>query len=122
MQASLVDTQLSSRELVRTLRCTQKVDGCLPESVAWQAFVELHKRGERDAPRLFIGSLRSLHRRRCIPNMDLPVEDGVADEHKLVEDLFLANLWKAYKRCIRDKRTGPADRLLKDIEERLSEI
>ena len=122
MQTSLVNTELSSRELVRTLRCTRRVEGCLPESVAWQAFVELHRRGEPGAGRLFIGSLRTLHRRRSIPNVDLPVEDAVTDEHRLIGDDFLGTLWKAYKRCIRSRRIGPAHRLLQDIEERLAEL
>ncbi len=122
MQSVVVNTQLSSRELVRTLRATRRVEGCLPESVAWQAFVELYKRGEPDVERLFIGCLRNLHRRRCIPNVDLPLEDALTDEHRLIEDDYLATLWKAYKRCIRSKRTGPAQRLLKDIEERVAEL
>ena len=34
-------------------------------------------------------------------------------------DSFLADLWKAYKKCIRNNRTGPASQLLKEIEEHL---
>ncbi|MCB9677504.1 MAG: hypothetical protein H6737_20515 [Alphaproteobacteria bacterium] len=121
MYNELVDTNLSSRELIRNLRSTMKVDGCLPESVAWQTFVELRRRGEPDANELFIGTLRNLHSRRCIAGMDLPCADHLTDEHRLVEDVFLADLWKAYKKCIKNNRTGPAQQLLRDIEERINE-
>lgn len=122
MQAELVDTSMTSRELIRNLRSTMKVDGCLPESVAWQTFVELRRRGEPDANRLFINTLQSLHSRRCIAGMDLPCADHLIDEHRLVEDPFLSDLWKAYKKCIKNNRTGPAQQLLRDIEERINEV
>ncbi len=121
MQA-VVNTELTSRELIRNLRATVKVDGCLPESVAWQTFVELRRRDEPDANTLFIGTLRSLHSRRCMAGMDLPMLDHLTDEHRLVEDPFLGDLWKAYKKCIKNNRTGPAQQLLRDIEERINEV
>lgn len=121
MQAELVDTSMTSRELIRNLRSTMKVDGCLPESVAWQTFVELRRRGEPTANKLFIGTLQNLHSRRCIAGMDLPCNDHLIDEHRLVEDPFLSDLWKAYKKCIKNNRTGPAQQLLRDIEERINE-
>lgn len=117
----LVDPGMSSRQLIRNLRSTRKVDGCLPESVAWQTFVELRKRGEPTANNLFIGTLRNLHSRRCIAGMDLPVNDHLTEEHRLVDDGFLGDLWKAYKKCIKNNRTGPAQQLLRDIEERINE-
>jgi hypothetical protein len=121
MHNHLIDSQLTSRELIRKLRATQRVDGCLPESVAWQTFVELRRRGEPDANTLFIGTLRNLHSRRCIAGMDLPMSDGVPEEHRLVDDGFLGDLWKAYKKCIKNNRTGPAQQLIRDIEERINE-
>jgi hypothetical protein len=122
MSLPLVSPESPSRELVRTLRTgvRESVDGCMPESVAWQTYLELKKRGEPDAPRLFIGALRSLHSRRSFAGADLPSEDPLPEEHKLVEDEYLADLWKAYKKCIRTHRTGPAQALLRDIEEQLS--
>ncbi len=37
----------------------------------------------------------------------------------MIDDAFLADLWKAYKKCIKNNRTGPASQLLRDIEERV---
>lgn len=121
MQNELVDINLSSRQLIRNLRSTMKIDGCLPESIAWQTFVELRRRGEPDANGLFIDTLRSLHSRRCVAGMDLPCNDDLTEEHRLVDDGFLGDLWKAYKKCIKNNRTGPAHQLLRDIEERINE-
>ncbi|MCA9568551.1 MAG: hypothetical protein KC656_11945 [Myxococcales bacterium] len=121
MHEELIDSNATSRELIRRLRTATRIDGCLPESVAWQTFIELRRRGEPDANTLFIGTLRNLHSRRCIAGMDLPMDDGVPEEHRLVEDDFLGDLWKAYKKCIRNNRTGPAHQLIRDIEERINE-
>jgi len=124
MELSLVDCNAPSRELIRRLRLNTVRDGrdVLPESVAWQAFIELHRRGEPNAAGLFIGAVKNLHSRRCIAGVDLPTEDLVPDEHRLSNDLFLGDLWKAYKKCIRNNRTGPASQLLRDIEERVNEM
>ena len=115
----LVDTGSPSRELVRNLRVVQSSLGVLPESVAWQNFLELQRRGEPDAVRLFLLAVRSLHSRRCIAGVDLPTEDPLPDEYRLSDDAFLGDLWKAYKKCIRNNRTGPAGQLLRDMEEHL---
>lgn len=119
MDMSLVDAQCSSRELLRNLRVVPTGPGVLPESVVWQTFVELRRRGEPDADRLFLTAVRGLHSRRCIAGVDLPIEDPLPDEHRLIDDPFLADLWKAYKKCIRNQRTGPASQLLRDMEEHL---
>ena len=58
---------------------------------------------------------------RCIAGMDLPINDDLTEEHRLVDDGFLGDLWKAYKKCIKNNRTGPAQQLLRDIEERINE-
>lgn len=119
--ASLVDCSASSRELIRNLRATRcATEEVLPESLAWQTFVELRRRGEPDAAPLFLRAVRNLHSRRCIAGVELPTSDGLPEEHRLVDDPFLADLWKAYKKCIRNNRTGPAGQLLRDIEERLA--
>ena len=120
MQAMELST--SSRELVRKLRigthdATLEV---MPESVAWQVYQELRRRGEPRANALFIGALRTLHSRRSLAGMALPVDDSHPDEHRMSEDPFLADLWKAYKKCIRTNRTGPASQLLRDIEEQIN--
>lgn len=118
---SLVDIDAPSRELIRNLRVA-RADGVdvLPESLAWQTFIALRRRGEPDAERLFLQAVRNLHSRRCLAGADLPISDGVPDEHRLTDDPFLADLWKAYKKCIRSQRTGPAGELLREIEERLT--
>ena len=110
----------TSRELIRNLRVARAPQDVLPESVAWQTYLELKRRGEPDCERLFINALRNLHSRRCVAGVDLPTSDGLTDEHRLVDDPFLGSLWKAYKKCIKNNRTGPASQLLRDIEERVN--
>jgi len=119
MGSALVDDSSTSRELVRNLRAIPTGTGFLPESVAWQTYVELRRRGEPDASRLFVTAVRSLHSRRCVAGVDLPLEDTLPDEHRLIDDPFLADLWKAYKKCIKNRRTGPAGQLLRDMEQHL---
>jgi hypothetical protein len=70
---------------------------------------------------MFLKAVRNLHSRRCIAGVDLPTLDGVPDEHRLCEDRFLGDLWKAYKKCIKNNRTGPAFQLLRDIAERVEQ-
>ena len=115
-----LDTKAPSRQLVRTLRTQPdrmvEVEGVLPESVLWRTFCELRRRGEPDVERIFVDSLQRLHKRRCTRGTELPTVDSDPDEHKLTPDPFLADLWKAYKRCICSQRTGPATQLLRDIE------
>lgn len=122
MSVSIVDPALHSRDLIRTLRTgvRQGPGEVMPESVAWQSFVELRKRGEPTAPRLFISALKILHTRRSFAGADLFSEDTLPEEHRLVDDGYLADLWKAYKKCIRTHRTGPAKVLLDDIAEQLA--
>lgn len=118
--AQKVDTTLNSRELIRTLRRgVGDSTEVLPESVAWHVFLELRRRGEPTAESLFIGALRSLHSRRSLAGVELPCTDPDPDEHRLVDDAFLGDLWKAYKKCITTNRTGPASQLLRDIEEQI---
>lgn len=120
MEMRLVDGEATSRDLIRVLRLNPRPDiEVLPESVAWQAFLELRRRGEPSAPALFLASIKNLHMRRVIPGSELPVEDHLPDEHRMVDDPLLADLWKAYKRCIRANRPGPASQLLREIEEHL---
>lgn len=117
---TLVDISGSSRELLRNLRSIQTGDGVLPESIAWQTFVELRRRGEPDVHKLFLTAVRSLYARRCIAGTALPLDDVSPDEHRLTDDTFLAEMWKAYKKCITNRRTGPASQLLRDMEEHLA--
>ena len=116
-----VDTEAPSRVLLRMLRRQPDlldVSGAdvLPESILWRCYVELRRRGEPGAERDFLHSIRTLHRRRAIGGAQLPTQDPDPGEHKLVDDPMLAELWKAYKRCICNHRTGPASQLLNDIE------
>ncbi len=119
MGSALVDESSTSRELVRNLRAIPTGTGVLPESVAWQTYIELRRRGEPEASRLFVTAVRSLHSRRCVAGVELPLEDTLPDEHRLTDDPFLADLWKAYKKCIKNRRTGPAGQLLRDMEQHL---
>ena len=124
MNASIpLDTSLTSRDLIRRLRTgLRDSNGAgMPESVAWHVYLELRRRGEPDAGRLFIGALKSLHTRRSIAGSALPSDDSQPYEHRMIDDAYLADLWKAYKKCIRSQRTGPASQLLRDIEEQVIE-
>ncbi len=116
MELSLVDAACTSRELVRNLRAPRPEPGVLPESVVWQTYIELRRRREPEAAKLFLTAVKALHSRRCIAGVDLPTSDSLPDEHRLVEDAFLADLWKAYKKCIKNHRTGPAGQLIRDME------
>jgi len=123
LQTSMVvDRESSSRDLIRQMRRGMHAgeEEFMPESVAWQTFLELRRRGDPGARDLFIRALRQLHSRRALGAASLPNIDGMPDEHRLVEDSFLADLWKAYKKCISHNRTGPASQLLRDIEERIA--
>ena len=120
MTAVLVDSSTTSRDLLRSLRAIPVDGAVLPESVAWQTFIELRRRGEPDAERLFLAAVRALHSRRCIAGAALPVDDPLTEEHRLTDDGFLADLWKAYKKCIVHQRTGPASQLLRDMAEHLA--
>lgn len=118
-----LDLSAPSRELVRFLRAGV-LEGdapSMPESVAWHVFLELRRRGEPRAADLFLGTLQNLHSRRSLGAAHLPLAEVSAEEHRLVEDEdpFLADLWKAYKRCLQHQRTGPAGELLRDIRQQL---
>ncbi len=120
---SAVDSNVPSRDLVRRLRSGLEDDpAVLPESVAWQLFLELRRRGEPEASRLFITALRSLQSRRSLGITGISVDDVWFDEHRQVEDAFLADLWKAYKKCIRGQRPAHASQLLRDIEAQLTKL
>ena len=112
-------TATTSRELVRMLRTLPTTGTELPESLAWSLFLELRRRGEPEAARLFLAAVKGLHARRCIPSVVLPTDDPAPEDHRDVEDAFLADLWKAYKKCIRSHRTGPAAQLIRDMEQHL---
>ncbi|TVQ91882.1 MAG: hypothetical protein EA397_08250 [Deltaproteobacteria bacterium] len=120
---ALIDPASTDRDLVRRLRAGTVTDtaGVMPESLAWHLFLELRRRGEPSAVPLFLKTLRTLHARRSLGAVPTPNDDISTDEHRLVEseDPFLADLWKAYKRCIQNNRPGPASHLLRDIQERL---
>lgn len=117
--ASFLAPEIESRELARRLRSGLVDDadeGVLPESRAWRLFLELRRRGEPDAARMLVSALRVLHTRRSMAGAALPTDDAQTDEHRLIEDPFAGELWKAYKKCIRTQRTGPAAQLLRDLE------
>ena len=111
----------SSRELIRTLRtgiCREQ--DVMPESLAWRTYHELQRRGEPKIGNMFIKTIKSLHDRRSLAGSTLCNTDSHPHEHRLSEDKFLSELWKAYKKCIKNNRNGPASLLLRDIEERVS--
>ena len=111
-------TDTATRELVRRMRRPPE-HGHMPDSELWGAYLELSRRGEPQAARLFLSGLKSLHRRRAIGTGDLSQADPDPAEHRGAEDPYVGELWKAYKRCISDGRTGPAAQLLRDLEETL---
>ena len=119
-----VDTEATSRELIRLLRSQPRLQKegveLLPESVLWRCYVELRRRGEENVDGHFLRSVKALHRRRTTGAAKLPTRDLDPQEHKLVDDPMLSELWKAYKRCICNQRTGPASQLLRDIEAQLA--
>lgn len=118
-------TSADRRELYRHLRrppagivaSGSGGDG-MPESHIWQVYQELRRRGE-DAEDYFLRSLRNLHRRRTLGVAELSTTDPDPEEHRQTDDPFLAELWRAYKKCIQQNRTGPAAQLLRDIEDQL---
>jgi len=114
-----IDSSVSTRELVRMLRVPPAAATGLPESALWRAFLELRRRGEPEAAQHFVSGLRSLHRRRTIGSSGLTSVDTAPDEHRLVEDPYLGELWRSYKRCLCANRTGPAAQLLREVEQQL---
>jgi hypothetical protein len=110
--------ELATRNLRRLLR-RPTAGAHMPESEIWRAYMELSRRGEPQATELFLSCLKSLHRRRAVGASDLPCADPFPDEHRLVEDPYVGELWKAYKRCISQRRPGPASALLRDLEQQL---
>lgn len=109
---------LDTRSLLRLLR--RPTQGAyMPESEIWRAYLELCRRGEPQATELFLRSLKGLHRRRAVGAAELSSSDPNPDEHRLVEDPYVGELWKAYKRCIAQRRPGPASTLLRDLEQQL---
>ena len=125
MRPSAIPTSNAPRRtLMRMLRNqpdleSEQLKG-LPESVLWQSFCELKRRGEDGVSQPFLRAMRTLHRRRCMGVAPLAMNDAFPDEHKLTDDPMLSELWKAYKRCICSQRNGPAGQLLADSEEQLS--
>jgi hypothetical protein len=121
MQAEM--EHASSRDLKREMRMNIRMDAgrytTLPESVLWSRYLELRKRGEPDADQLLIRGLRGILERRTYASSNLPVIDPDPNEHKLDEDPYLGELFKAYKRCICTHRIQPASQLLRDIETQL---
>jgi hypothetical protein len=117
------DSSTSSRQLIRLLRQQPDripgTEALLPESVLWRIYCELRDRGEREADRHFLRSLKQLQRRRTLSGMHFLSIDTDPSEHKRVDDPMLAEVWKAYKRCICSERPGQAGRLLRDIEAQL---
>jgi hypothetical protein len=118
------DPDAPSRQLIRLLRVQPDRmaggDALLPESVLWRVYCELRRRGERaSAEENFLRSISRLLHRRILNSADLPTDDPDVEEHRLVDDPMLAELWRAYKRCICGRRTGPAAQLLRDIEAHL---
>ncbi len=89
-----------TRQLLRLLRRPTTEGQGMPESELWRVWRELSRRGEAEAT-------------------TLGLEDPDPGEHRLIEDPYVGELWKAYKRCISGGRTGPAAQLLRDLEVQL---
>ena len=125
MQSAAVHTDFQTRDLLRLLRRPpndvkdEQGQPGMPESFLWNVFIELRRRGDDRANSYFLSSVRALHRRRTLGGAELPTLDPDPNEHRLTEDPFLGELWRAYKKCIHQNRTGPAAQLLRDIESQL---
>jgi hypothetical protein len=115
----LAEPHVTDEALLRQLG-RRPAEPHLPESHTWQVYCELRRRGNEQADRRFVETVRQLHRRRTMAGSTLPTVDANPAEHKMVDDPVLAELWRAYKRCICNQRTGPAAQLLRDIEAQLS--
>lgn len=114
-----VDGSVPTRDLVRLMRVPPEQGPSLPESVVWRAYVELRRRGEPAASQHFISGIRALHRRRMLGTADLASDDVHPDEHRLVDDPYLAELWRSYKRCVCANRAGPAAQILREVEQQV---
>ena len=117
---TLVNGDRSTRELARNFRSgLSQCKDMMPESLAWQTYLELHKRGYENANTMFVSALKNLHQRRSLAGSDISTEDLMVHEHRMTDDSLLSELWRAYKKCIRGNRTGPASELLREIAERI---
>lgn len=115
-----VDVTRSSRELFHALRDLMVGSSTtMPESTAWHLYLELRRRGEARAGSTFLHVLRRLHEQRQVGASPLPALDPSRDDHRLVDDAFLGEMWKAYKRCIVEGRTGPMVQILREMEPRV---
>ncbi len=114
-----VDLNAPTRDLLRLLRTPPETTNRLPESVCWQAYMELRRRGDPQATPHFLSGLKSLHRRRGMVAATLPTVDPDTDEHKLAPDPYLGELWRSYKRLLCANRTGPAAQILREFEQHI---
>ena len=114
-----VDLNAPTRDLLRLLRTPPETTSRLPESVCWQVYLELQRRGDPQATGNFVSGLRALHRRRGLVSATLPIVDPETEEHKLAPDPYLGELWRTYKRLLCAKRTGPAAQILREFEAQL---
>jgi len=117
----LAGSEPSSRDLVRLLRgrALGPLAGAMPEVEVWRIYCELRRRNCENAGAPLVNALRMLHDRRTIGLVALVPDDPAPEDHKWVDDPFLGELWKAYKRCIRQGRPGPARQILRDLENHL---
>lgn len=107
---------LPTREVLRVLRSPEASPEGLPESTLWQAYIELHRRGDPSAGPAFVRALRTLHQRRGLARAGLGASDPSPEEHRLAADPYLQDLWKSYKRCLCAHRHVPAGQLLRELE------
>lgn len=113
----------TSRSIKREMRMSTRQAAestTLPESSLWKMYAELRRREDPDADQLLIQGLKSILARRSYSASKIPIIDPDPLEHKLVDDAYLGELFKAYKRCICSHRTQPAGQLLRDIDTQLS--
>jgi hypothetical protein len=114
-----------SRELFRRLR-TQPVEappptGEMPESALWRAYCELRRRKAEGCGDAFLTAMKAVHGRRVLGVQSIGRDDGDPGDHRFVDDAYLGELWRAYKRCIRQGRPGPACQFLRDLERSIGE-
>lgn len=117
---SQIDMTSATRDLIRLMRMPPDSAVQMPESAVWKAYIELRRRAEPGAAGYFMQGLKGLHRRRTMGIGELCVVDNDADEHRLVEDPYIGELWRSYKRCLCANRTGPASQILRELEQQLN--
>lgn len=117
------ESQTATRQYIIKMRAAVRDPESLPhmpESEVWSAYVELRQRGWEQADQRFLGAVKALHRRRVDGVAQLAVNDPGRKEHEKIDNPFLGELWRAYKRSVQRSQFGSASKLIRDMESELT--